>query len=219
MRLAIVAVVIVLCAAVSAYLYLSYIQPAPADSAAQTQLPPSPATTTTAAPRQAINSTSTTSAVPAPTTSNPSAATSTTSSDAAEHPGMKLYRNDEYGFEFWYPQELTIRENSFYSPNSKFNLDVILKDGKHDISVFSLNVASPEFADTTFSGYPATTTSVTVNGISGTRYDYFYEGLPEIAVILPLTQNKAILGIDGEAKPNWHPEIFESILDTFEVQK
>lgn len=134
--------------------------------------------------------------------------------------GFKLYRNEEWGFEFQYPEDLILKENLFKNYYSKFNLEVSIKtDETHLAPVFDVNVVLSEFVESSFKNLEKTTSSVSVDGIVGVRYDYIFEGLPEIAIILPLGQNKIILGMLGTIKPNAYENIFNQILSTFKFLK
>lgn len=127
----------------------------------------------------------------------------------------KTYRNEQFGFEFQYPQDLIIRENSFVSYYSKFNLEVVVKKGEYRDPAFLVNIVLPEFADHTFLGVGATTSTVTIDGVSGIKYEYEFEGLPEIAIVLPLGQYKVILGMEGATKPYEYEDTFNQILASF----
>jgi hypothetical protein len=197
MRLAIVAVVVALCAAIGAYLYLSYIQPS-VGVAAQTQLPLS-STTTSAATQQATNPTSTPSVVPA--TISPSSATSTVSLDTTKHPGMKLYHNDEYGFEFWYPEEWEWQAGTFGSPSSKFNYLIMKIDGANTDQNEGLNIVTDSFYKNylvNMERLQAQRESVVVDGVRGSEYAYVFEDTPTIDVSFPIGQYWLILGLEKE---------------------
>lgn len=55
--------------------------------------------------------------------------TATSTSPENDHVGMKLYRNNQWGFEFWYPKGWVWQENVFGGPRIKFNLTVMKIDG------------------------------------------------------------------------------------------
>lgn len=147
-------------------------------------------------------------------------APSTSSVPATSTIETKTYRNTEYGFEFQYPSDLVVRENTFRSYYSKFNLQVEYwdKEGKY-LSVFDVNIVLLEFADRTFLGSGATTSTVIVNGISGIKYEYEFESLPEVAVVLPFGQYKVILGIGGSSKFYGHESTFNQVLASFKFLK
>jgi L-asparaginase/Glu-tRNA(Gln) amidotransferase subunit D len=85
---------------------------------------------------------------------------------------MKLYRNDEYGFEFWYPETWRIELNTFGNPNSKFNLVAYEGNTPPDFNPLLVNVVTPEFVKNEYSANDEKTTKVTVNGTGGTIYEY-----------------------------------------------
>ena len=140
--------------------------------------------------------------------------------EASSTNSTKTYINTEYGFEFQYPDDLIVRENTFKSYYSKFNLQVEYwnKEGKY-LSVFDLNVVLPEFADRTFLSVEATTSTIVVDGVPGIKYEYEFESLPEVAVVLPLGQYKVILGIGGSSKFYGYENTFNQILASFKFLK
>lgn len=149
----------------------------------------------------------------------PTASSSTPPIRVADN-AAKTYRNEDWGFEFQYPESLVIKENVFTSYYSKFNFQVEYwnKEGKY-LSVFDANVVLPEFANQTFLGVNATTSIVIVNGVKGIKYEYEFEGLPEVAIVLPMGQYKIILGIGGSAKFYNHQNDFDKILNSFKFLK
>jgi hypothetical protein len=171
----------------------------PGDTAAQTQLGPSPATTTSAAPQQAINPASTSAAVP--TARSLPSATSTVSSDTAEHPGMELYRNDEYGLEFWYPEGWAWQAGAFGSPSSKFNYLIMKIDGANTDQNEGLNIVTDSFYKNylvNMERLQAQRESVVVDGVHGSEYAYMFEDTPTIDVSFPIGQYWLILGLEKE---------------------
>jgi hypothetical protein len=155
-------------------------------------------------------------------TSSPNAATESTvslpvvtatSTHIAQISGsgeLKTYRNAEYGFEFQYPRDWIIMEEphglGFYS---RFELVAAPNVGESNNNPFLVNIVVPEFAERTFLGVE-TTSTVTVAGISGIKYEYEFEGTPEVAIVLPLGQLRIIL---GTTKP--YEVFFNQILASF----
>lgn len=122
----------------------------------------------------------------------------------------KAYSNADLGFEFQYPTDWTIREDSFLNYYSRFNLEVV-PPGK--IELFDpvlINVVSPEFSDRTFRGLEAITSAVVVGGVSGIKYEYDFEGTPEIDIILPFGQNRMIIGTKRK-----YEAVFTQIVESF----
>ncbi len=130
--------------------------------------------------------------------------------------GMKTYRNEQFGFEFQYPDGWTFHPNTFGSPFSKFNLvGASPEEGGHpDSSSPSLliNIVTPDFAERQFHDLSAS--DFIIAGIVGEKYVYQYEGLSKIDVILPLGDNKIILGAYKR-----YEGAFNQILATFKFFK
>ena len=143
-----------------------------------------------------------------PQTTTPTNGTSTTQE-------LKTYRNKEWGFEFQYPQDLVIEENSFVSYYSKFNLELFTKIGESFDPTFLVNIVLPEFAERSFGGLDKTTTEVVIDGVSGVKYQYEFNNRQEKAVILPLGEYQLILGVYYEE----YEDIFNQILFTFKFLK
>ena len=138
-----------------------------------------------------------------------------TSSEQESHLGMKLYRNDEYGFEFWYP----IGWDTFIHPygqgaSSKFEMVVAPNVAESNVNPFLVNIVEPRFADTTFIGDDVASSTVVINGVSGYEYRYDFEGSPEKAVVFSLGQYKVILGTTKD-----YMTTFDKILPTFKIIK
>lgn len=106
---------------------------------------------------------------------------------------LKTYRNEEWGFEFEYPENLVLKEKTFGSYYSKFNLE-IFKQKKGLDSVFLLNIVLPKFVETTFWQSQKNISRLVISGIEGIKYEYEYEGFPYTTIILPLGEFKIILG-------------------------
>lgn len=134
-------------------------------------------------------------------TSTPISATST----------FKTYRNEEWDFEFRYHQDWVVRENTFGSYYSKFNLVIRPATGRYSRFPVSINIVLPEFPERSFREVEKITSEVTVDGIPGIKYQYIFEGSQEIAIILPLNDLRMIIGTDDEQ----YTEIFNQIISTF----
>ncbi|MFQ6083947.1 MAG: hypothetical protein ACE5WD_11420 [Candidatus Aminicenantia bacterium] len=135
--------------------------------------------------------------------------------DAVDVNGLKLYRNEEWGFEFQYPQDWVVKENTFGSYYSKFNMVIRPTVGWYSRFPVSVNIALPEFPERSFQNIEKTTSEVTVDGVLGIKYQYEFEGSQETAIILPLGEYKIILGTDNEQ----YTEIFNQVLATFKFLK
>ena len=148
-------------------------------------------------------------------TPSPSVVTLPTASTTSTQP-TKLYRNEEWGFEFEYPEDWTFETNSFYSPSSKFNLqgNSTAKNYNTLIPSFLINIVTPDFADRQFSDLRNVVSEISVGGIAGLKYEYemqygSYE-VVNITIILPLNQYKMILRMHKEQE-----SIFNQILASF----
>lgn len=130
---------------------------------------------------------------------------------------MKTYTNAEYGFEFQYPEDWVLKENTFESYYSKFNIWVKAREDESLYLAFGVNVVLPEFPERSFNRIEKTISKVIVDNVEGVKYEYEFEGFPEIAVILPFGQYKMILGTGGDGKQ--YPEEFNQILASFKFLK
>lgn len=129
--------------------------------------------------------------------------------------GVKTYTNAEYGFEFNYPEDWTVKEKTFGSYYSKFNLVVNPTLVRSSNFTISINIVLPEFPDRSFKSIEKTTSEVTVDGVPGIKYQYEFEGSKETAIILPLGEYKAILSADNEQ----YTDIFNQFLASFKFVK
>lgn len=140
------------------------------------------------------------------------ASSSVQTTPAASATGLKIYRNDEFGFEFQYPQNWIVLENSFASYYSKFN--VIAAPTEVFPGPFLVNIVLPEFADRTFLSSNPSTSTVSVSGRVGIEYKYVFEEEPETAIVLPMGQYKVILGTTEPFE-----KMYYQILKTFRFLK
>lgn len=126
---------------------------------------------------------------------------------------LKTYRNEEWGFEFEYPAELSIKERVFGGYYSQFNLVLFKHIGESRDWAVMVNVVLPKFVDTAFWKTQENTSKIISDGIEGVRYEYEYEGFPHTDVILPLGEHKIILGT-GEGSHIYLNEL-NQILSSF----
>lgn len=130
----------------------------------------------------------------------------------------KTYRNEEWGFEFEYPNDWTFHENTFYSPFSRFNL-VGASPEENNLPdplapSFLLNIVTPDFASRAFYDLRNVAVEISIGSLTGFEYAYEYEGLPKIAIVLPFGEYKIILGTY-----KIHEKIFNQILASFKFLK
>jgi len=130
---------------------------------------------------------------------------------------LKLYRNEEWGFEFEYPQNLILKENTFRSYYSKFNLELFTPIGEKRDTSFLINIVLPEFAERSFRGLEKITSEIIVAEVQGIKYEYEYQGFPHTTVILPFGELRIILGT-GEGSKQYLNE-YNQILSSFKFLK
>jgi hypothetical protein len=145
-----------------------------------------------------------------PSSQGQSIPSSTLATQASSTNGAETYTNSEYGFDFLYPQDWTTRENSFKSYYSRFNVEIVPPTQTDLFDPILVNVVLPEFPDRTFRGLGATTSTVVVDGIPGTKYEYEFEGTPEIDIVLPLGEYKMIIGTKKK-----YEGVYRQIVDSF----
>lgn len=149
---------------------------------------------------------------------NPSATTAATISNQTDNsPETKIYLNTEWGFEFQYPQDLILKENTFKSYYSKFNLTLFTPIREKRDLTFDVNIVLPEFPERSFKNIEKIISEIIVAGVPGVKYEYEFEGFPETAIILPFGEYKMILGTGGGSKQ--YLEEFNQILASFKFLK
>ena len=130
---------------------------------------------------------------------------------------FKTYRNEEFGFEFEYPDNWLFYENTSYSPFSKFNLigSSPELDGYANPIIPSLlvNIVTPDFVERQFFNLENIASKIIVQEVEGLKYEY-KEKLSHIAIILPLGEYKMILGTH-----KGYEDIFNQVLDSFKFLK
>jgi hypothetical protein len=132
----------------------------------------------------------------------------------------KTYRNEEWGFEFEYPEEWTFHENTFYSPASKFNLvGASPEERGHPNPIFPpvfINIVTVDFAvnaTTKIRDMGAITSDIVMDDLVGMRYDYI-EKVPRVLVDISFNQyNLFIVAREG------YENVFNQILASFKFLK
>lgn len=127
---------------------------------------------------------------------------------------LKTYRNEEWGFEFQYPENWKTKEDSFYSPFSKFNLIMVPVEGKYLPDPIFVNIVTPDFAEQTARNLGKSVVEIKVAGVFGPKYEYEYESLHEIGIILPFGEYRMLLGSKKQ-----YEDIFNQILTSFKFIK
>ena len=133
---------------------------------------------------------------------------------------LKTYHNEEYGFEFQYPENWTLHADTFYSPFSRFNLVGASpeENGRPNpiASPLLINIVTPDFAEGVVvnrKNLGAMETDIVVGGINGKKYEYI-ENIVKISIDLPFGEYKMILGADKK-----HEDVFNQILTSFKFLK
>lgn len=129
-------------------------------------------------------------------------------------PSLKIYRNDEYGFEFQYPTDWEIKENIYINSASKFNLIIAPSKDTYLPDPILFNFVTPEFADRSFSNLKENATKVNIYNIEAEKYEYEYEGLERISIIMPFNEYRLIIGAEKE-----YENTFDQILSTLRFLK
>jgi hypothetical protein len=124
----------------------------------------------------------------------------------------KTYTNAEYGLELQYPADWTVRENSFGSYNSKFNVELVPPRQRDLEDSILINVVLPEFAERAFLGVGASTSTATVDGKAGVKYEYEFEGMPSLDIVVPLGQDRMIIGTEKRDEA-----VFNQVLASFKI--
>ena len=135
-------------------------------------------------------------------------------------PALKTYHNEEYGFEFQYPENWTFHANTFYSPFSRFNLVGASpeENGRPNpiVSPLLINIVTPDFAERAAvnrKNLGAIETDIVAGEINGKKYEYT-ENIVKISIDLPFGEYKMILGADKK-----HEDVFNQIIASFKFLK
>ncbi len=139
------------------------------------------------------------------------------SAQATTTPETKTYRNEEWGFEFKYSNDLILNEGMFGSYYSKFNLVLFKKIGDARDDAVLVNIVLPEFVNTAFWRLQENTSSIIVGGVEGVKYEYKYQGFPHTTVILPLREYNIIIAT-GEGSYIYFDEL-NQIISSFKFLK
>lgn len=133
-------------------------------------------------------------------------------------PGFKLYRNEEWGFEFEYPEDWILHPipDPFRGSSSQFQLIGTTPEEKVPntiVPTFLVNIVTQDFADGAAinkNNLGATTSTIMVGKTQGKKYEYNFSGQSRISIDLPFGEYRILLG--GGKK---HENAFDRILASF----
>jgi len=114
--------------------------------------------------------------------------------DETPLPGFKLYRNEQFGFEFQYPEDWEVRENDVSSPYSKFNIIFMPSGNVPVLYPMVLNIVTSDFAVRSYQDIDPIDENVVVDGVRGREYEYLSEGNYYTDILLPFQEDVLILG-------------------------
>lgn len=123
----------------------------------------------------------------------------------------KIYRNEDWGFEFEYPANFKILENFSYSAYTQFNLMIVPIEGSYSGIGILINIVLPEFATGSFAPYQNTKSTTTLAGRPADYYAYKWQDLDEVSFITPHREFSLILGATTEV----YQKEFEVVLNSF----
>ena len=151
-----------------------------------------------------------------PTPAQPINATTTdaTTTKADNHLGMKLYRNDKFGFELWYPEAWEVLENIYKGGASKFTLVAHPAGTYPNFEPFIVNITTTEFVEHSFVSYKDIAIPFVVDGILGEKYKYEAETY-YTDIIVPIGDTRIII---SNSNNEYVPE-FNNMLSTFKFLK
>ncbi|OGM95311.1 hypothetical protein A2524_04550 [Candidatus Wolfebacteria bacterium RIFOXYD12_FULL_48_21] len=132
-----------------------------------------------------------------------------TTTQTNDYSGMKRYRNEEWGFEFWYPEGWEMKDKTGSAPQSSLYLSVnFLSDDTLTMDSFSISIVTPQFADYAAQGEHSS--QIIVSDIIGRTYQYTLEGVSSITVDLPLHGKKMIVSAQKQ-----HEKELYKVLSSF----
>ena len=129
-------------------------------------------------------------------------------------PGLKLYRNDEFGFEFQHPADWEIRVPAFKSAVSLFNMAFDPSD-KHNAEVVSVNITPKEWVENALVKMRArgvVTKDVTLDGRPAIEFKDKGSFSRPATITLVLVDDTFWIDITGVLG---YEEGYEQVLDSF----
>lgn len=137
-----------------------------------------------------------------------------TTTQTNDHPGMKRYRNTEWGFEFWYPEGWEVLENIYKGGASKFTLVAHPAGTYPNFEPFIINITTADFVEHSFAPYKDIATSTIIDGITSKIYKYesdtYYSN-----IVVSIGAIRIIISNSN----NEHVPEFNKILSTFKFLK
>lgn len=133
--------------------------------------------------------------------------------------GRRIYRNENWGFEFKYSGDWIFDESYINGDLRKYRLVAAPSEKARliykSLAPFSLSIVTPERADrlvevTYDQGNP--TSEVKVGNVSGIKYEYKFNYLPSTAIILPFHQYKLIFESNKE-----YEDLFKQVISTWQI--
>jgi hypothetical protein len=134
--------------------------------------------------------------------------------EVSQKENWKTYRNEEWGFEFRYPDNWEIRVNTFKSPFSKFNLVAHPINTHPNFEPFGINITDADYVERSYQSIESKATSTTVDGVIATKYEYVTEAY-NIDVIVPIGGTRILIGNENKE----HLPEFNQILTSFKFLK
>src|SRR3989344_566707 len=144
-----------------------------------------------------------------PTVSTPVVSTSTVQK-------FQTYRNEEFGFEFQYPEDWSFHVNTFGGPFSKFNLVGASPEENGLPNPLApsilINIVTPDFADRAVMSRRnagAIESDFIVDGIPAKKYEYT-SNFPKVSIDFPFREFRMILAASIE-----YEDVFNRVLSSF----
>jgi hypothetical protein len=164
---------------------------------------------------QSISATSTTTNA----TASPKSQTSSTTTVGTDRLGMKLYRNEQFGFEFWYPEDWKISESFNSNPNNKLIVSAFPVDPNGESPYFvpfevlaTVTGNISRFIESVQA--TAATSTIELDGQQFTEYRYADEASHE-TVVIPRGTYPLLVSNDNNSNVNE----FAKILTSFKFTK
>lgn len=145
----------------------------------------------------------------APETATP-APTATTS-------GFKTYRNEEWGFAFDYPEDWVIKENTFRSYSSRFNVVLQPKESIRLPEPVMLVVSFDDWAQRVFASVhkrAGTIATTTIQGFSTSYFETEEMGVPATTYLIQITNDRWFI-VSGKTDPEYD-KVLQHVLSSLE---